>query len=141
MEYCSSAISTLQHYQKSLRVLTAQGGNRAALMKKLESSETADKLLKNFYMKFDEAILNIYPSFVDKFNRLLKPDETVVLKAGELLNTELRLFALIRLGIEDSTKIAEFLRCSISTIYTYRSKMRKRAIKPDTFETDVKKIS
>lgn len=140
MEYCSSAISTLQHYQKSLRVLTAQGGNRAALMKKLESSEIADQLLKNFYMKFDEAILNIYPSFVDKFNRLLKPDETVALKAGELLNTELRLFALIRIGIEDSTKIAEFLRCSISTVYTYRSKMRKRAINPDTFETDVKKI-
>lgn len=67
MEYCSSAISTLQHYQQSLRVLTAQGGNRNALLKKLESTEISDHLLKNFYVKFDEAILNIYPAFVDKF--------------------------------------------------------------------------
>lgn len=140
MEYCSSAISTLQHYQQSLRVLTAQGGNRAQLLKKLESSEIADQLLKNFYVKFDEAILNIYPSFVEKFNSLLNPDDRVVLKPGELLNTELRLFALIRIGIEDSAKIAEFLRCSISTVYTYRSKMRKRAIDPNNFETAVKNL-
>lgn len=140
MEYCSSAISTLQHYQQSLRVLTAQGGNRAALLKKLESTEIADQLLKNFYVKFDEAILNIYPAFVDKFNVLLKPGEQVVLKSGELLNTELRLFALIRIGIDDSAKIAEFLRCSIATVYTYRSKMRKRALHPDDFENEVRNI-
>lgn len=140
MEYCSSAISTLQHYQQSLRVLTAQGGNRNALLKKLESTEIADHLLKNFYVKFDEAILNIYPAFVDKFNALLNPGEQVVLKSGELLNTELRLFALIRIGIDDSAKIAEFLRCSISTVYTYRSKMRRRAINPDEFENEVRNL-
>lgn len=140
MEYCSSAISTLQHYQQSLRVLTAQGGNRAALMKRLESSEIAEQLLKNFYGNFDEAILSIYPSFINKFNALLKPDEQVVLKSGELLNTELRIFALIRIGIDDSVKIAKFLRCSISTIYTYRSKMRKRAVNPESFEADVRNI-
>ncbi|MDE5790077.1 MAG: hypothetical protein K2H96_02460 [Muribaculaceae bacterium] len=141
MEFCSSAILTLQRYQQSLRVSAAQGGNRAALMKKLESSEISDQLLKNFYVKFDEAILNIYPSFVDKFNALLNPAEQVTLKSGELLNTELRLFALIRIGIDDSAKIAQFLRCSISTVYTYRSKMRKRAIRPDDFEQEVRSIS
>lgn len=140
MEYCSSAISTLQHYQQSLRNLAMQGGNRAALLKKLESTEIADQLLKNFYVKFDEAILNIYPAYVDKFNALLKPDEEIILKSGELLNTELRLFALIRIGIDDSAKIAEFLRCSISTVYTYRSKMRRRAIDPDNFEEKVRNI-
>lgn len=140
MEYCSSAISSLQHYQLSLRNLVAQGGNRASLLKKLESTDMADQLLKNFYVKFDEAILNIYPSFVRKFNALLLPDEQIMLKNGELLNTELRLFALIRIGMDDSAKIAEFLRCSISTVYTYRSKMRKRAINPATFESDVKNI-
>lgn len=140
MEYCSSAISTLQRYQQSLRNLTAQGANKAALLKKLESSEAADQLLKNFYVKFDEAILNIYPSFIEKFNALLIPDERIVLKRGELLNTELRVFALIRLGIDDSAKIAEFLRCSIATVYTYRSKMRKRALNPSTFEADIKNI-
>ena len=116
MEYCSSAISSLQHYQQTLRKLTIQGGNRAALLKKLESTETADKMLKNFYNSFDEAILNIYPEFVEKFNGLLNPESQVVLKSGELLSTELRLFALIRIGIDDSAKIAEFLRCSISTV-------------------------
>lgn len=140
MEYCSSAISTLQHYQKSLRVLVAQGGNRATLSKKLESTEVADQLLKNFYVKFDEAILNIYPSFVNKFNALLNPGEQIILKSGELLNTELRLYALVRIGIDDSAKIADFLRCSISTVYTYRSKMKKRAINPDSFENDVKNL-
>ena len=140
MEYCSSAISTLQHYQQSLRVLAAQGANRSALNKKLESSEIADQMLRNFYVRFDEAILNIYPAFVDKFNALLRPDEQVMLKSGELLNTELRLFALIRIGIDDSAKIAGFLRCSISTVYTYRSKMRKRAIDPANFENDVRNI-
>ena len=140
MEYCSSAISTLQHYQQSLRVLTARGGNRETLLKKLESTEIADQMLKNFYVRFDEAILNIYPSFVEKFNTLLRPGEQVVLKSGELLNTELRLFALIRIGIDDSAKIAEFLRCSISTVYTYRSKMRKRAVNPDEFENEVRNM-
>lgn len=99
------------------------------------------QLLKNFYAKFDEAILNIYPSFVEKFNSLLRPEDRMILKSGELLNTELRLFALIRIGIDDSTKIAQFLRCSISTVYTYRSKIRKRAINPDRFEEDIKNIS
>lgn len=141
MEFCSSAILTLQRYQQSLRVSAAQGGNRATLMKKLESSEISDQLLKNFYVKFDEAILNIYPSFIEKFNALLVPGEQVVLKSGELLNTELRLFALIRIGIDDSAKIAQFLRCSISTVYTYRSKMRKRAVNPEDFEREVKNLS
>ena len=140
MEYCSSAISSLQHYQQSLRNLTVQGGNRAALLKKLESTEMADQLLKNFYVRFDEAILKIYPSFVEKFNALLNPGEQIVLKSGELLNTELRLYALIRIGIDDSAKIAGFLRCSISTIYTYRSKIRKRAINPDEFENEVRNL-
>ena len=140
MEYCSSAISTLHSYQKSLKVLAAQGGNRAALVKKLESTDISEQMLKNFYLRFDEAILKLYPDFVEKFNVLLLPDERIILKTGELLSTEIRLYALIRVGIEDSTKIAQFLRCSISTVYTYRSKMKKRAISPDTFEEDVKTI-
>lgn len=141
MEYCSTAISTLQHYQQSLRVLVAQGGNRAGLLKKLETSEISDQLLRNFYKQFDEAILNIYPSFVGKFNALLRPDEQIMLKSGELLNTELRLYALIRLGIDDSAKLAEFLRCSISTVYTYRSKMRRRALDPNGFEESVRNMA
>lgn len=139
MEYCSTTISTLQHYHQSLYVLSLQS-SKAALVKKLESSDMIDRALKEFYAKFDVAILNIFPSFVEKFNELLRPDGKTTLKPSELLNTELRVFALIRIGISDSAKIAQFLRCSITTVYTYRSKLRKRAISPDTFEADVMKI-
>lgn len=139
MEYCSTTISTLQHYHQSLYVLSLQS-SKAALVKKLESTDMIDKALKEFYAKFDVAILNIFPSFVEKFNDLLKPDGKTALKPGELLNTELRVFALIRIGIADSAKIAQFLRCSITTVYTYRSKLRKRAIDSDNFEADVMKI-
>lgn len=139
MEYCSSTLSTLQQYHQSLRVLATQG-SRAALVKKLESSEMIDHALKDFYNSFDEAILEIYPCFVAKFNALLQPGAQVTLKPGEILNTELRVFALIRIGIDDSEKISLFLRCSISTVYTYRSKMRRRALRPDTFEAEVRQI-
>ena len=139
MEYCSLAISNLQQYHQSLRVLAAQG-NTKTLLKKIDSTEMVERLLKDFYQRFDEAILNIYPDFVEKFNRLLKPEYAIELKPGEALNTELRVFALIRIGITDSDKIAGFLRCSLSTIYTYRSKTKKRSINPDEFENDVKNI-
>lgn len=140
MAYCSSAISILQHYQQSLRVQATKGGAMASLLKKIESTEISDQLLKDFYVKFDDAILNIYPSFVDKFNALLRDDEQIVLKSGERLNTELRLYALIRIGIDDNARIAEFLRCSISTVYTYRSRIKKRAIDPERFEENVKNL-
>lgn len=140
MQYSASAIATLQHYQQSLRVLCNQGGTRSLLIKKIESSEMIDKALRDFYSTFDEAVLSIYPSFADKFNALLQPADYITLKPGELLNTELRVFALIRLGVDDSAKIAQFLRCSITTVYTYRSKMRKRALDPENFENQVKNI-
>ncbi|MDE6007788.1 MAG: hypothetical protein K2G90_01105 [Muribaculaceae bacterium] len=140
MEYCSSAISTLHSYQKSLKVLAAQGGNRSALIKKIESPAISEEMLKRFYQMFDQAIFKLYPDFIEKFNALLIPEERITLKSGELLTTELRLYALIRMGIDDSDKIANFLRCSISTVYTYRSKMKKRALRPDSFEEDVRQI-
>lgn len=140
MEYCSAAISSLQHYRQSLRNLALQGGNRASLLKKLESTEMADNLLKDFYGKFDEAILDIYPGFVEKFNALLLPEYRIALRKGELLNTELRVFALLRMGITDSNKIADFLRCSVSTVYTYRSRMRRMAANPADFEQNVKEM-
>lgn len=140
MEYCSSAISALQRYQMGLRVLAMQSGKRQALLDKIDSSEMADSLLKDFYSKFDEAILTFYPAFVDKVNVLLREDGRIQLKQGELLNTELRILALIKMGIDDSTKISEFLRCSVTTVYTYRSKVRRRALDPENFESAIKDI-
>lgn len=139
MEYCSLAISSLQQYQQTLKVAAAQG-NLDSLKKKIDSANIETKTLAGFYSKFDEAILNLYPNFVEKFNSLLNPEDRIELKPKEMLNTELRVFALIRIGITDSEKIASFLRCSISTIYTYRSKMKKKALNPDSFEEDLSKI-
>lgn len=79
---------------------------------------------------FDAIFLHIYPDFVSDFNALLHPDEQIVLKDGELLNTELRIYALVRLGITDSVKIAEFLHYSPQTVYNNRLKTRNKAIIP-----------
>lgn len=85
---------------------------------------------KEFYHNFDAIFLHIYPDFVSDFNALLHPDEQIVLKDGELLNTELRIYALVRLGITDSVKIAEFLHYSPQTVYNNRLKTRNKAIIP-----------
>lgn len=136
MEYCSLNINDLQRYHAALRKLAVQG-NVQGILKKLDTNDVAADTLKTFYSKFDEAILNIYPQFVERVNDLLRDDAKLTLKSGEKLNTELRILALMRIGLNDSEKIAEFLRCSLATVYTYRSKMKKRAIDPERFESDI----
>ena len=89
--------------------------------------DAPDEELEELYANFDTAFLHLFPNFVGKFNDLLQENEQILPKKGELLNTELRIFALIRLGIEDSSQIAEFLRYSVNTIYNYRAKVRNKA--------------
>lgn len=137
MQFSSLTISNLESYQQSLHNLAVKGQTKE-LVKKIDNNNLAEHTLKDFYNKFDEAILNIYPNFIERVNSLLQTDAQIVPKPGSKLNTELRVLALIRIGVTDSEKIAEFLRCSLTTIYTYRSKIRKRALNPDTFENDVK---
>lgn len=95
---------------------------------------------KNFYDTFDDAFLHIYPNFVDDVNDLLHENEKITLKPNEKLNTDLRILAFMRLGVTDSSKIAEVLNYSLNTIYTYRNKLKNRAINRDTFEKDVMNI-
>lgn len=83
--------------------------------------------MDKFYEHFDATFLNIYPHFVERFNQLLTPDARIELKKGELLNTELRIYALYRLGIHQSNKIAELLCYSQSTIYNYRTRLSAHA--------------
>ncbi len=94
--------------------------------------------MNDFYDHFDEAFLHIYPNFIKDFNCLLRPEEQFIQK--DKLNTELRIYALMKLGITDSQKVQEFLRCSSSTVYNYRTKMRNKAINRDTFEQDVMRL-
>lgn len=100
------------------------------------------KSLSALYARFDKVFLGLYPTFVSDFNALLKDEEKIILKPDALLNRELRIYALLRLGITDSGKIANFLRCSTSTVYNYRTKMRnKAAVDRDEFENEIMKIS
>ena len=82
---------------------------------------------ENLYARFDRIFLKIFPDFVDNFNALLRPDERICLKEGELLNTDLRIYALIRLGINDNDRIARFLGYSVNTIYTYKTRTKAKA--------------
>ncbi len=104
-------------------------------------NDTKEDELREFHDNFDTMFVHLFPDFVEKFNSLLLPDEQIVLKKGEALNVELRIYALIRLGIDDSGKIADFLGYSVNTIYNYRTKVKNKArIARADFETTVKKI-
>ena len=96
--------------------------------------------VNNFYREFDKAFLTIFPRFVEEFNLLLREDQRFNLKDSDSLNSELRIFALIRLGIKDSSKIAEFMNYTAVTVYTYRTKVKSKAINKDTFDQDVLNI-
>ncbi|WP_281225707.1 DUF6377 domain-containing protein [Flavobacterium aquiphilum] len=137
---CSSYINKLENYRVILNKKAALK-QFDEIFKMLKSTTLVEKELEELYENFDVIFLNLYPTFVKDFNALLISEEQVVLKQGELLNTELRIFALIRLGITDSVKIAAFLRYSLSTIYNYRTKARnKAAVSRNDFEERVMKI-
>ena len=140
MDQCSAYIEKMDAYRKSLSKI-ALTGKMADLVSKIKSSQFIDDELKSFYANFDDTFLSLFPTFVEDFNELLIESERVVLKPNERMNTELRIFALVRLGITDSVKIAKFLRYSVSTIYNYRTKARNKALgNRDDFEKKVAHI-
>lgn len=110
-------------------------------LKKHLSRQEIEAELKNFYKTFDTAFLQLYPNFVSDFNALLKEEERITLKDGEQLSTEMRIFALIKLGITQSSHIASLLRYSVNTIYNYRAQIKNAALDDrELFEEKVKKI-
>lgn len=140
LSICSDYIDKLDLLNKTVNKKIA---NRKfeELFKETKSRKLIDNEIKEFYFNFDDAFLHIFPNFVQDFNTLLLSDEQIQLKSEERLNTELRIFALIRLGIKDSSKIAKLLRYSVNTIYNYRVKIKNKA-KGDrnNFENDVLNI-
>ena len=137
---CSAYIDKIENYRKLLCKKAAKK-QYEDITKLLKSNTIVEEELEALYKNFDTIFLNIYPHFVERFNALLLDEEQIHPKKGELLNTELRIFALIRLGITDSNKIAEFLRYSLRTVYNYRTKVRNKAKgERDAFEEEVKKI-
>ncbi len=110
-------------------------------LKKTLPREQYESELRTFYKTFDTSFLQLYPKFVEDFNALLREEYRIVLKDGELLNTELRIFALIKLGITQSSHIASLLRYSVNTIYNYRAQVKNSALTDrENFEEVVRKI-
>ncbi len=139
IRFCHELLQKREEYRKFLGKVAAKR-NFDELYEAIKSTRYIDGEIADFYALFDEAFLRIYPTFVEKFNQLLRPEEQVVLKEGEKLNTDLRIYALMRIGITDSAEVCDFLRCSNSTFYNYRAKMRNRAKDRDTFEDEVMHI-
>lgn len=106
-----------------------------------KSHELSHGEIKELYQNFDSIFLKVYPNFVDDFNTLLRPDERVAMKKPGVLTTELRIYALVRLGINDSVKIARFLHCSTQSVYNARMKMRiKSDISKEQFAEAVRRL-
>ena len=123
---CSSYIAQLEEFKRNIYLKAVKKQWRE--IENLTTDIDMKEELKEFYHSFDTIFLNLYPNFVSDFNSLLKADKQIVLKEGELLNMELRIYALIRLGITDSVKIADFLHCAPQTVYNYRLRARTRSL-------------
>ena len=135
----SEQVALIRSQDNRFRNLLKQGKSDQ-LFRELAISERSEKALEDFYRKFDETFLALYPDFVEQFNALLQEDARIVPPPGRL-TTELRIFALIRLGVDDSKKIATMLDYSVSTIYNYKVSVKNAALGDrDKFEEQVKLI-
>lgn len=139
LQLCSVYMDKLNQFSKTVtRKLAA--GQADELYRLTKSGKFVDEQSRDFYEVFDNAFLHIYPNFVAEVNRLLRPDAQIEIREGERLNTDLRILAFMRLGIEESSRIAQVLNYSLNTIYAYRNRLKARAISRDTFEEDISRI-
>ena len=140
LSLCSNYIDKLDNYRiKINRKLKA--GQQSDVLRMTSSDQLKEDELKELFDHFDTIFLRLFPTFVEDFNALLKPGEAIIPPEKHHLNTDLRIFALIRLGIEESSKIAEFLRYSPNSIYAYRARIKSKAVgNREEFEKQVKEI-
>lgn len=119
-------IDSVENFRRSLLKM-AKNSQQDEMMKSLKNEQLVEDMQRQFYDDFDSAFLEIHPKFVERFNDLFAPEDRIEPKKGEKMNTELRIFALIRMGMDDTTQIAHFLNYSMPTIYNYRSRIRNRS--------------
>lgn len=140
MRICSMYVDRMDNMRKRINKMV-KNREYEEIYKMTRMQEFKEKELGELYSDFDMTFLHLYPNFVDDFNALLREEERIVLPDKKTLNTAIRIFALIRLGIEDSSKIAEFLHYSVNTIYNYRARVKNGALKDrENFEKYVKQI-
>ena len=135
IDLCSKYIERLSKYQKLVcRKIKANQVND--LLSTMTSSRLSDEDAATFMHNFDKAFLDQYPTFITEFNSLLQPEHAIKTK-NNTLTTELRIFALVRLGVKESSEIANLLFYTPRTIYNYRSMTKNKAINKESFENDV----
>ena len=137
----SEHIDALERYRSRLRV-TAKSKDLDDILRVLKSDAYIDTERKTLYDEFDATFLGVFPDFVNRLNGLLREEARIGqdLPEGKLSN-ELRIFALIRLGVTESAQIARFLKKSPSTVYNYRVKLRNAAAcDRDEFEKKLMEI-
>ena len=139
MDISAAYISKLADYRK-LVSRKIKGNQAADLLKSLNTHKLEEEETQMFYNRFDKAFMELYPGFVTELNKLLLPESQLVVPTTHTLTTEIRIYALMRLGVTDSQEIATLLHYSTQTIYNYKSGMRAKAINRDTFESDVNRL-
>ena len=139
MDISALYIRKLDDYRKlvSRKVKTNQ---TADLLKPINSYKLAEEEAQAFYSRFDKAFMELYPDFVNELNNLLVGEAQIELPSDHTLTTEIRIYALMRLGVTDSQEIATLLFYSTQTIYNYKSAMRAKAKNRDTFENDINRL-
>lgn len=144
--YIGHFIALCANYSERLNNLSMvierkiSSGQTDELLKMVRTGKFADAHDEEFYGRFDNVFLNLYPHFVTELNKLLRSDSQIEIPEGGPLTAELRIYAFVRLGVNESVKISRILRYSTATVYTYRNRMRNRAINRETFEEDIMKI-
>lgn len=140
LRQCSIYIDNMERMRKEVLTML-KNKQHTELMSKMKSHDFRDRQQQELFDIFDTTFIHLFPTFVDDFNKLLRPEERIHLDDTSRLNTDIRIFALIRLGIDDSSKIAEFLHYSVNTIYNYRARIKNGATcGRDEFEKKVKEI-
>lgn len=120
-------LTNADEYRKAM-LKYAKSNTIVDVVHKLMDDECLKKEEEQFYSDFDNFFLTMHPDFIKNFNAMFADDDKVELKNNEVMTTELRIFALIRMGINDPVKIASFLNCSLPTIYNYRSRLKNKSI-------------
>ncbi len=140
MSLCAQYIDKLDNYRKMVNK-KLKNKELDELFQISKSTELKERELDELYENFDTVFLHLFPDFIDGFNALLQPEMRIHPKQENRLTTDIRIFALIRLGFEDSSKIAEFLHYSVNTIYNYRARIKNGALgNREQFEKQVKEL-
>ncbi len=140
IELCSVYINKIDDFRRKVYSKVKDGKIKDSQIMS-QSQDLMNEEFEELYRNFDNAFLQLFPDFIEKVNELMNENDKFVLKKGELLNPELRIIALMRLGISDGAKISLFLRYSLTTVYNYRTKTKNRTyLQKDEFDNKVLQI-